>query len=52
MTLRTARPNADGSVTVQFGGCRKDTLNSLPTPPGWNYGMRWYRPQRAILDGT
>jgi hypothetical protein len=52
MTLRTAGPNADGSVTVQFGGCRKDTLNCLSTPLGWNYGMRWYRPQRAILDGT
>ena len=37
MTLRTARPNADDSVTVQFGGCRKDTPNCLPTPPGWDY---------------
>jgi hypothetical protein len=26
----TARPSADGSVTVQFGGCGKDTPNCLP----------------------
>jgi hypothetical protein len=52
MTLRTAKPNADGSVTVRFGGCRKDTLNCLPSPPGWNYAVRSYRPQRAILDGA
>jgi hypothetical protein len=45
MTLRTARPNADGSVTVQFGGCTKDTLNCLPTFPGWNYVVRLYRPR-------
>jgi hypothetical protein len=32
MTLPTARPNADDSVAVQLGGCRKDTLRGLPTP--------------------
>jgi hypothetical protein len=48
----TARPNADGSVTVQFGGCAKDTPNCLVTPPGWNYIVRQYRPRKEILDGT
>jgi hypothetical protein len=52
MTLRTARPNADDLVTVQFGSCRKETLNCLPTPSGWNYVVRWYRPRKEILDGT
>ena len=48
----TAKPNGDGSVTVRFGGCRKDTPNCLPTPQGWNYVVRLYRPQKTILDGT
>lgn len=48
----TAKPNADGSVTVQFGGCQKSTANCIPTPPNWNYGVRLYRPRREILDGT
>jgi hypothetical protein len=48
----TAKPNSDGSVTVQFGGCRKDTPNCLVTPAGWNYSVRQYRPRQAILDGT
>jgi hypothetical protein len=52
MTVRTAKPNADDSVTVQFGGCRKDTLNCLPTPPGWNYMVRLYRPRAEILNGS
>jgi hypothetical protein len=48
----TARPNPDGSVTVQFGGCAKDSPNCLVTPPGWNYIVRQYRPRKEILDGT
>jgi para-nitrobenzyl esterase len=48
----TAKPNADGSFTIQFGGCTKDTVNCLVTPPGWNYTARQYRPRKAILDGT
>jgi hypothetical protein len=50
MTLRTARSNAEGSVTVQFGGCRKDPLNCLLTPPDWNCVVRLYRPPAAILN--
>jgi para-nitrobenzyl esterase len=48
----TAKPNADSSVTVQFGGCRKETLNCLPIMPGWNYTVRLYRPRQEILNGT
>jgi hypothetical protein len=48
----TAKTNTDGSVSVQFGGCQADTLNCLPTPNGWNYTTRMYRPRKAILDGT
>lgn len=48
----TAKPNADGSVTVQFGGCTRETQNCLPITKGWNYTVRLYRPQAALLDGT
>ena len=48
----TARPNSDGSITVQFGGCAKATPNCLPITPGWNYMVRMYRPRKAILDGS
>jgi para-nitrobenzyl esterase len=48
----TARPSADGSVTIQFGGCGKDTPNCLPIVQGWNYTVRLYRPRKEILDGT
>ena len=48
----TARPNEDGSFTIQFGGCSAKTANCLVTPPGWSYVVRQYRPRRPILDGT
>jgi hypothetical protein len=48
----TAKPNADGSITVQFGGCTAKTPNCLETPANWNYLVRLYRPRKAILDGT
>ena len=47
----TAKPNADGSYTIQFGGCDGKTPNCLPTMPGWNYTVRLYRPRAEILDG-
>ncbi|MBB3146698.1 hypothetical protein FHS21_003114 [Phyllobacterium trifolii] len=47
----TARPNSDGSFTVQFGGCREGTPNCLPIVEGWNYTVRLYRPRKEILDG-
>ena len=48
----TAKKNADGSVTVQFGGCDGSIPNCLPICPGWNYMVRLYRPRREILNGS
>ena len=48
----TALPNADGSVTVQFGGCNRDIANCLPIVPGWNYTVRLYRPRAEVLSGA
>jgi hypothetical protein len=48
----TAKPNADGSVTIQFGGDDTNTPNFIPIMPGWNYLFRMYRPRKEILDGT
>ena len=45
-------PNADGSITVNFGGCGDDRPNCLPITDGWNYAVRLYRPRPEILDGT
>lgn len=48
----TAAKDADGSVTVQFGGCDGKMANCLPTPEGWNYMVRLYRPKANILNGS
>jgi len=48
----TAKKDADGSVTIQFGGCDGKAANCLPIFPGWNYMVRLYRPRKEILDGT
>lgn len=48
----TAVKDADGGVTVQFGGCADDTPNCLPTPAGWNWMVRLYRPEAQALDGS
>jgi para-nitrobenzyl esterase len=48
----TAKPNDDGSFTIQFGGCAAKTENCLVTPRGWNYLVRMYRPRKTVLDGT
>jgi hypothetical protein len=47
----TAKRNADGSVSVQFGGCDGTLPNCLPITPGWNYLVRLYRPHPEILEG-
>ena len=47
----TAKKEADGSITIQFGGCDGKIPNCLPITKGWNYIARLYRPQAAILDG-
>ncbi len=48
----TAKPNRNGSITIQFGGCDGKVANCLPTTPGWNYLVRLYRPRSEILDGA
>jgi len=48
----TAKPNPDGSYTIQFGGCAKETPNCLFTPAGWNYNVRQYRPRKEIIEGS
>jgi len=48
----TATPNADGSITVHFGGCGDDRPNCLPITAGWNFIVRLYRPRAEILDGS
>lgn len=48
----TATPNADGSITIHFGGCGDDRLNCLPITEGWNYIVRLYRPRAEIVDGS
>ena len=47
----TAAHNADGSVTVRFGGDGDPERNSLPITEGWNYLVRLYRPRAEILEG-
>ena len=48
----TAKEGADGSVTIQFGGCDGKVPNCLPITQGWNYTVRLFLPRREILDGT
>ena len=48
----TSKKSADGSVAVQFGGCDGKIPNCLPTMPGWNYMVRFYRPKPEILNGS
>jgi hypothetical protein len=48
----TAVKDADGSVTMRFGGCDDGKVNCLPIFPGWNYLVRLYRPRAEVLDGT
>ncbi|QRZ12869.1 DUF1254 domain-containing protein [Paracoccus methylovorus] len=48
----TAQPDADGGVTVQFGGCDSEVPNCLPITEGWNWMVRLYRPGPEILSGA
>lgn len=47
----TAKKNADGSISIQFGGCDGKVPNCLPITKGWNYTVRLYRPRPEILNG-
>jgi hypothetical protein len=48
----TAKKDADGAVTIQFGGGDGKISNCLPIMPGWNYTVRLYRPRAEILNGS
>lgn len=48
----TARKSADGTVSIQFGGCDGSTANCIPVTTGWNYMVRLYRPRPEVVDGT
>jgi len=47
----TGKKGADGSTTVQFGGCDGKIPNCIPIVEGWNYTVRLYRPRPEILSG-
>ncbi len=47
----TAKPNTDGSVTVNFGTSKDGHDNFLYVMDGWNYAVRLYQPQKEIQDG-
>jgi hypothetical protein len=44
----TAKPNDDGSITVNFGNGNDDhRANRLSVMEGWNYIVRLYQPPRS-----
>ena len=44
--------NADGSMTVNLGGCDDPSrVNCVPLTEGWNYTIRLYRPDASIVSG-
>jgi hypothetical protein len=47
----TAKKDADGSITIHFGGDPKAD-NYLEIMEGWNYIVRLYQPKQEILDGS
>ncbi len=47
----TGKKDADGGVSIQFGGCDGKVPNCLPITEGWNYAVRMYRPRAEILNG-
>ena len=52
ITSVNAKPGSDGTIVVQFGGCDATTPNCLPTPPGWSYMIRLYKPKAAVATGA
>jgi hypothetical protein len=47
----TAKKNADGSITINFGG-GTNAINDLPITPGWSYIVRMYQPRQEIINGS
>ena len=48
----TAKPNDDGSITLNFGSCDDGRINCIPITPSWSYLIRMYEPREEILDGS
>jgi len=46
----TADKNADGSITINFGG-GPGAINNMPITAGWNYTVRMYQPKQDIISG-
>jgi hypothetical protein len=46
-----AKKNADGSVTIHFGGDKKAD-NYMATFDNWNFALRLYQPTKDYFDGT
>lgn len=46
-----AKPNKDGSFTLNLGSKKDGRDNFLYVMEGWNYVVRLYQPHRSILDG-
>ena len=49
--IECSEENADGSITINFGG-GPNAINNLPITPGWNYIVRMYQPKQAIINGS
>ncbi|MFH0994061.1 MAG: DUF1214 domain-containing protein [Pseudomonadota bacterium] len=47
----TAKRNADGSITINFGG-DPGAINNLPITHGWSYVVRMYQPKQEIINGS
>ncbi|MFO0916326.1 MAG: DUF1214 domain-containing protein [Pirellulales bacterium] len=47
----TSERNADGTVTIHFGGDPK-AANYLPIHEGWNYVVRCYLPNWEVIEGN
>ncbi len=51
MNNLVAKPNKDGSITVNFGTNPEGKENFIYVMDGWNYTVRLYLPQKEILSG-
>lgn len=48
----TARPEPDGTVSIDLSPTDDGYRNHLYVMDGWNYAIRLYRPRPEVLDGT
>ncbi|ACN17478.1 conserved hypothetical protein [Desulforapulum autotrophicum HRM2] len=48
----TAKPDADGSFSILFGGDPAGVPNYFPITSGWNYTVCLYRPKKEVINET